>query len=180
MKLTYHFQEYPVDEEVNDDEIIVNEYLPWNCVHGDIKTITELKQMPVCVNVTKKQCDTKWEINADGEKVWAGNDNCHDVTWQDCTLEEREVTIEVPTFDCALAENPIVFQNVRHQPAEFTVVKRECKPIAKPVCSVTMERRCKEVEWDDCVENVESNCFDALFKIPFQEFNHLIRCPITH
>ena len=136
--------------------------------------------MPVCVNVTKQQCDTKWVIKYDGEKVWAGNENCRDVTWEDCTLEEREVTIEVPTYDCAPAQNPILFQTVEHKPAKVTVIRRECKPVAQPVCKVTTQRKCEEVEWEDCEENVDPHCVDTLFKIPYQEYNHLIRCPVSH
>ena len=136
--------------------------------------------MPVCVNVTKQQCDTKWVINEQGEKVWAGNENCHDVTWQDCTLQLREVEIEVPTYDCSPADNPILFQTVEHFHAEVTLLDRSCVPVAKPVCTVTTERKCGEVEWEDCEEIVMPDCQDVLFEVPYQEFNHLIRCPVSH
>ena len=62
--------------------------------------LTETKQMPVCVPVTKQQCDSKWEVQVNAEtgemeKVWAGNENCREVTWEDCSLETREVTQQV-------------------------------------------------------------------------------------
>ena len=47
-----------------------------------------IKLEPRCRNVTKQDCVTKWELNSQGRKVWAGNEECRPVTWQKCELEE--------------------------------------------------------------------------------------------
>ena len=67
--------------------------------------LTETKQMPVCVPVTKQQCDSKWEVRVNAEtgemeKVWAGNENCREVTWEDCKLVDTDMTEEVPVKTC--------------------------------------------------------------------------------
>ena len=49
-------------------------------------------------------------INELNEKVWAGNDNCEEVTWEDCTLEDREITQEVEVWKCTQATQPISYQ----------------------------------------------------------------------
>ena len=41
-------------------------------------------------NVTK----TLWELDEDGDKVWAGNDgDCKDVTWEECSPVSKEVPV---------------------------------------------------------------------------------------
>ena len=37
-----------------------------------------IKLEPRCRNVTKQDCVTKWELNSQGRKVWAGNEECRD------------------------------------------------------------------------------------------------------
>ena len=53
-----------------------------------------------CRNVTRQNCITKWEIDSEGNKVWAGNEDCEDVTWQECTLIDRTIDFTVPKVDC--------------------------------------------------------------------------------
>ena len=42
-------------------------------------------------------------------KVWAGNEDCEDVTWQECKLVERTVDFTVPKVDCLDDGNPIPY-----------------------------------------------------------------------
>ena len=61
-----------------------------------------------CKNVTKRHCTTLWTVNDAGDKVnlkmnllltflvifqvWAGNeDDCRDVTWEECNPPEKKV-----------------------------------------------------------------------------------------
>ena len=37
-----------------------------------------IKLEPRCRNVTKQDCVTKWELNAQGRKIWAGNEECRE------------------------------------------------------------------------------------------------------
>ena len=65
-----------------------------------------------CKNVTKRHCTTLWTANDAGEKVssdntkdhpfllcdflqvWSGNeDDCKDVTWEECNPLEKKVTL---------------------------------------------------------------------------------------
>ena len=61
-----------------------------------------------CETVTKEVCDSKWVINQAGEKVWGGNENCKEKTWDDCKLVDREMTEEVPTWICQ-DDSPITY-----------------------------------------------------------------------
>ena len=45
-----------------------------------------------CEVVTRQQCTTLWEV-VNGVKVWAGNeDDCRDVTWEECFPVTKQVT----------------------------------------------------------------------------------------
>ena len=43
-------------------------YNVWDCIHGHGNQ-THVKMMPQCKNVTKQNCVTKWETDANGEQV---------------------------------------------------------------------------------------------------------------
>ena len=106
-----------------DDSLDINDFYPIQCrPHPVPQILTEVKMMPVCENVTKQHCDTKWVLNAAGEKVWAGNENCKEVTWEDCSLQPRNVTTEVETYDCTEATTAILYQTVAHNKV-FYVLK---------------------------------------------------------
>merc|ERR1711979_110167 len=53
-------QNTPTTSTVKDDSLETHQFVKQDCVVSDVKeTITEMKKMPVCRNVTKQQCDTK-------------------------------------------------------------------------------------------------------------------------
>ena len=167
--------------KARDDSLDISDFYPINCRPNSVPQIlTEVKMMPVCQNITKKHCDTKWVLNAAGEKVWAGNENCKDVTWEDCSLQPRNVTTEVETFDCAEATEAILYQTVAHHKVEVALFSKTCRAVAVPVCSVTTARQCRTVEWEDCQDILLPNCFKSLFRVPYQEYSHLLRCTVAH
>ena len=163
-----------------DDSFELNDFHAMECKSGVKKPLTEIKMMPVCETVTKQQCDTKWVLNAAGEKIWAGNENCKDVTWDDCSLQPREVTTEVDTYECTEDPVAIAYQTVNRLDVDVPLFSRTCKAVAKSVCSVTTDRQCETVEWEDCQDTVVPNCFKTMFRVPHQEFNHLLRCTVGH
>ena len=169
----------PSTQIVRDDSLQNQQFVAQDCEVSSVKeTITEIKKMPVCQTVTKQQCDTKWVVNELGEKVWAGNENCKDVTWEDCTLEDREVSQEVEVYDCTPSSEIISYQTLSRTTSEVTTHKTVCEPKANPVCSHTTEVQCDTVEWEDCTDTVTPNCFSASFRVPYQEFDHRLRCSV--
>ena len=56
--------------------------------------------MPECKQVTKQVSDSKWEINAQGEKVLASNKNCRDKIWENCDLVDKVTEEQVPAHTC--------------------------------------------------------------------------------
>jgi hypothetical protein len=176
-----HCENTPSTITARDDSMESEQFTQQNCViSSEKKVISEVKKMPVCKNVTKQQCDTKWVINEQGEKVWAGNENCEEVTWEDCTLEDKVVTQEVDVWECTPDTEPIAYQTAIINTVDVTFSDRVCEARANPVCSQTSEVKCKTVEWEDCFDTVTPNCISAHFKIPYQEYDHRLRCSVGH
>jgi hypothetical protein len=70
------------------------------CTTGK-RTIPNQKFLPECRDVTKQNCVTLWETDANGKQVWAGNDACEPVTWQECKLVPKDVQFIVPENTCS-------------------------------------------------------------------------------
>merc|ERR1712037_9285 len=90
----------PFAQIMKDDASNTNTFVGKECHETGSQTLFETHQKPVCETVEKEQCDSKWVINEFGEKVWAGNENCQQVTWEDCKLVDVQTPISVPQYTC--------------------------------------------------------------------------------
>ena len=71
-----------------------------HCTTGQ-RTIPHQKFLPECRDVTKQNCVTLWETDADGKQVWAGTDACEPVTWKECKLVPKDVQFIVSDIKCS-------------------------------------------------------------------------------
>ena len=105
---TNHMQVVPYTEcsmgleqqQVTESKLEPKLFVEKSCTTGS-KTIPHHKQLPECRNVTKQNCVTLWETDANGKQVWAGTDACEPVTWQECKLVPKEVQFVVPEITCS-------------------------------------------------------------------------------
>ena len=167
------------EEEVPND--IVNQHqFPYKTCTPYKTYITEYKHLPQCTNVTKERCDSKWVINGYGKKVWDSKVNCRDVTWEECKLVSTPVKQEVEAYKCVDAKDPIYYETVTNKIDSVSLNKRTCRAVAKPVCEVSTKTVCEDVEIYNCEDVIEPNCFNVEFSVPYQEKEHLLRCPFNH
>ena len=170
----------PTSQTARKDSIKPDSFAVKECVDGPIKFIVEIKEMPICRNVTKEKCDSKWVIDeTTGQKVWAGNVNCKDVVWQDCHLEEVEMTEAVPTYDCRDGQ-PLEYDQLLENSVEVTSYSTKCEPKVVPVCQSSTRHECKTVTWEECTDSIEPACLSIPFKTPSQKADHTLRCPLHH
>ena len=167
------------EETVRCDETQSHTFTPRKCVPDGSKTLTEIKQVPVCRNITKQLCDTKWEINEFGQKVFSGSENCRDKTWEQCELVGKVVEDEVPALTC-LDEAEMTYMTLKVKSEQTTLSQRTCSATGGAVCKVSSSTDCTEVEWTECEEKVITECRPVTVKIPFQEKEHLRRCKVKH
>merc|ERR1711979_74412 len=105
-----------------------------------------------CRNVTKQQCDTKWVVNEQGEEVW----------------------------ECNPSTEPTFYHTLEKSSVDLLTYDRVCQPRAHPVCTHSTEVQCKTVEWEDCTDVIIPSCFNTHFKVPYQEYDHRLRCSVGH
>ena len=163
-------------ELLRDDMGETQSFIPKKCHQSGEETLVEYHKTPVCEPVTKEQCDSKWVVNEFGEKVWAGNENCKDVTWEDCKLESIPHPIVVPTYTC---QDKAVIQYTKPTFSEIdvTAYTAKCQAAAFADCSTNYVQECVELEYEECTDSFEEVCFGAMtFRIPFQEYDHRLKC----
>jgi len=159
----------------HDDITVTESFVPKKCFQNEVHSFEEVKKKAVCEDITKSVCDSKWEINEAGEKVWAGDENCRDVTWENCELKPYTVITEVPIYNCE-DDTPITYVKPVIAEADVTTVKTTCEPRAVPVCVHTAKTACAVVEWEDCQETVDEKCMDMYIREPSQGFDHRLKC----
>ena len=167
------------EQKIKESSLVPRTFIEKECVQSK-RNIPHRKLMPECTNVTKQQCDSKWVINAHGEKVFDDHVNCRDVTWENCKLVPTPIEEEVETYDCVDAQDPITYETVEKRQDWVSLKRTTCKAVAKPVCEVSTKTVCEDVEIHNCQDVIVPNCFPVEFRIPYQEYNHLLRCPIKH
>ena len=135
--------------------------------------------MPECKQVTKQVSDSKWEINAQGQKVFVSNENCKDKTWEQCDLVDKVIEEQVPAHTCR-DEAVETYLNVLRKEEQTTNIKNTCSATGGAVCRVSSSTDCTEVEWTECEERIITDCDKVSVKIPYQEYDHLLRCKVKH
>merc|ERR1712242_135449 len=137
------------------------------------------------LSFTTKQCHSKWVLNAAGEKVWAGNENCQLKTWEECELVDKKSASQVPIWKCSDAE--IINYNVpviRQVAVNYYATK--CVAAAYAQCTTRQESQCTEVEYEECTDVIEPTCFGCgnpaapgcgmEFRVPYQKYDHRLKC----
>jgi hypothetical protein len=166
--------------QVRDDKTEETQFNPKICKETDEpKILVEKKLMPICEDITKEICDTVWSVDQEtGEKIWAGEANCRNMTWNDCKLEEVEVKKEIPDFICEDGES-FTFDKFINKTTEVTMHSTTCVPKVNVLCEATTEEQCVTVEWEDCTEEppTEDCMKDVPFTEPKQEESHTLHCP---
>jgi len=176
-------------QQVRNDQIEQRQFTPKVCQQSGTQTIDQSRQRPVCKQVTKPlHCESKWIVNDQGEKVWAGNENCQAVTAEECTLETYVIPIQVPVYACADGGAPLTYNEPLAASESVTTYAVNCEAAAKTECVTTStQRQCISVEVKDCVDEVVPVCTtgqgQALgadmvqsFQVPYQTFDHRLKC----
>jgi hypothetical protein len=144
------------------------------CTQGK-KEIPHTKLLPECRNVTKQNCVTLWETDADGKQVWAGTDACEPVTWQECKLVPKDVKFIVPEIKCEPKQ-----ELWYHEPEEVNETEMTntytCKTESTTDCTSTTRPDCKNISWQECREVPVTNCQAKSVHVPMQEKLHRKKC----
>ena len=136
--------------------VSLNKTLP-TCV----KTIVEEEHNKThyqCRNVTKQHCTSLWKI-VDGEKVWAGNeDDCKDVTWEECNPVPVTVKWEVPVMNCTDTKYPYLsYENTTNT---LMADSLDCEVEKRAVCRPKPSIKCSSITYTTC-KRVRDSILDS-------------------
>ena len=139
--------------------------------------VRELHTMTIyeCKNVTKTHCTTLWDIDEDGEKVWAGNDgDCKDVTWEECDPTSKEVPVMVPTMECM--DYSVEYMDLVNSTTSLKSTEYDCtvKPIQE--CKSKTTTKCGSITYQKCSVVPETECDMVPVIVPAQEQLHKKWC----
>ena len=150
---------------------------------------THTKEVYECKPVTKQHCTTVWEI-INNQKVWTGNNDCKDVTWEECSAVKKDVTFMVPTMKCKPEPHP--YMDYVAKPRKDEARKTKCRVRAEKVCEPVEREKCAEIKYKVCSEvtltlsviislftvqeKVEEDCTDYDVLVPFKKRLHLKWC----
>merc|ERR1711988_207990 len=127
-----------------------------------------------CHMVTKQHCTTLWEI-VNGKKVWAGNDDdCRDVTWEECNPVTVEVEWEVPFMNCTDNEYPYV--SYENTTTEVMADTMDCEVLKRPVCRPRKMNKCSSITFQTCSEKPVETCKPKTVPCPSKDKIHRQWC----
>ena len=108
--------------------------------------VQHTKMLPECRNVTKQNCITKWETDAYGKQVWAGNEACEPVTWKECKLVPKKVGFTVPKIECS-DEGHFTYDDYIPVEKKQMTSKMECKVKHATNCQPIHTEKCKWIQF---------------------------------
>jgi len=156
-------------------DMVKKEYNTLTCTEST-EVVQQTKTAPECKNVTRQNCVTKWKFDSNGKKVWAGNEDCEDVTWEECKLVARTVDFTVPKVDCLEDGKVIPYMSVVDTKKTQTISKMLCDVKSVQSCMPMASTVCETVEYQECAEVPVERCFERDFSEPSQEKLHKEKC----
>jgi len=135
-----------------------------------------IKEVPVCKNVTKNNCVTDWEVDDNGNKVWTGLENCTPVTWEECTIEKKEVDVPTVKTECGVVSQ-IKYFDYSPKAGGATQVSTHCTPRSTVSCRPVTRTDCINLTYTDCTLNGSGDgCNKQEMFVPKQEKIHQKKC----
>ena len=79
-------------------------------------------------------------MDGNGNKVWAGKEECSPVTWEECNIVEKEVDFPAVRTNCQSVSKIKWVDYVQVNDAEVTEFSNNCKVKSDVLCEpVTLE-----------------------------------------
>jgi len=146
--------------------------------HMQNVTDTHWKKIPECKPVTKQQCITNWVVDGNGNKIWTDNEDCKNVTWNECELKPKPVNFTTLHSNCTRMENETWWDCVK-MPNETITYNMTCTPKAALNCTPVVKELCTKVKWMDSYQIAEESCEDKWVDVPYQTRKHRKQCILS-
>merc|ERR1712183_131040 len=120
--------------------------------------VNHVKMVPHCEDKTSLNCETGWKV-VNGEKVWSGEEECEEVTWQDCKLVEKEVHFNAVESDCSGPAEKEEYMTCSNKTEAVKVPVTKCEFVEGFDCEPVTREECINVDYNDCSQAIKKeNC----------------------
>jgi len=146
----------------------------FECKPVDV-VLSHIKQVPQCENKTSLNCETGWKV-VNGNKVWSGEEDCEEVTWQDCKLVEKEVPFHAVESRCGPAGKES-YATCKNKTVDVAVPVTRISFVQGTTCEPVTHRECVNMEYEDCSKPIRMEaCSEVNVRKPKQDFIHKKKC----
>merc|ERR1712096_581018 len=122
-------------------------------------------------------CVTDWDIDENGNKVWAGKEDCSPVTWEECDLVDQEVDFPAVRTKCDTVGTIKWVDYVQHNDASVDELQHRCEVHSAVHCEPETTNKCTNVQYTECrVEKTPEECRNVVIHEPFQQKRHQKKC----
>merc|ERR1712096_563306 len=144
-------------------------------LQGGETSTKHTKPVADCKNITKNNCVTDWEVDAQGNKVWTGSETCTPVVWEECEVVEK--TVEFPSIEteCQTAAN-IKWTDYEDREVDTLGMETTCEVKSATDCRDAQVNKCSHVEWNECKMVPFEECDNVFVYQPDQEKIHKKSC----
>ena len=108
-------------------------------------------------------------------QVWAGNEDCQPVEWNDCKLVDQKVPFKVPKITCENA-GQIPYTDCIDTEKTQMALGMSCNVVNSVNCQPVTELKCKKMTYTEIQQKPEEECKDHLIWIPVQTIEHKKKC----
>jgi hypothetical protein len=155
--------------QMRDDKVGGANFIGKTCEDTTTK-VQEHKNRAQCVNETKEVCETTWKGDA-----WVNvPGTCKTLTWENCSLQNHTVDVEVGTCECRTED--IWYNLYEEKYTEVKCPKTTCTAHPYYNCETTQIEKCADVEWEECDEECSPMCDMQHFQVPKQSQTHRRWC----
>jgi len=164
----------PVKTKYNITMMIEKPFIEKICIDEEV-THWHVKQIPHCEPVTKQQCITNWVKLANGSKIWTDNEQCKNVTWNECKLKPKHVQYNTTHSNCTGTRNTTYWDCVKMENETMTY-NMTCTPHAALKCEPVENTICDDVPYEESHYIAIETCIPKKVKVPMQMKKHRKQC----
>ena len=109
-------------------------------------------------------------------QVWAGNEDCEEVTWKKCELKPEQHEFKVPKMECGDTGEVITWDDCEEIEDTRMTTQLTCNVLHATKCEPKVTQICKDIEYDEWFEEAKEDCKPATIRMPNQTFEHKKKC----
>jgi len=138
-------------------------------------SVTHTKKVPECNTITKNNCVTDWEVDANGNKVWAGTETCTPVSWEECDIVEKQVEFPTVKTECDV-DSQIKWAEFVDTATNIVGFESKCEVKKAVNCKHVRVNKCAPVVWEECKMVPREVCLAKVIHTPIQDKIHQKKC----